>query len=92
MTEHTDDTPGDPGQQPADVMQEAVDATATAYAGDGSIEVEDHLRHELSSRGITEQDPDWVRDLAHRIRSGHSIVLGGSDGSIERRENPDGRV
>ncbi len=79
-------------RQPVDVMQEAVDATATAYTGDSSIDVTEHLRRELRSRGITDQDPAWVDDLAHRIRSGHSIVLGGSDGSIEARDEPDGRV
>ena len=78
--------------QPVDVMQEAVDATSTAYTGDSSIDVAEHLRHELHSRGINDQDPAWVDDIATRIRSGHTVVLGGSDGSIEARDEPQDRV
>jgi hypothetical protein len=78
-----DPSPGDENAhaQP-DVVQEAIDATASAYTGDGDLDVEHELRLELSSRGI-EPDGQWVAETAHRIRSGHRVVVGEPDGSVD---------
>jgi hypothetical protein len=50
--------------------QAAVDATATAYAADASIDVVIRLREELEARGLPADD-DRVESLAQGIRSGH---------------------
>jgi hypothetical protein len=56
--------------------QEAVDATASAYTEDATIDVDDRLVAELDAR------PVWPRIgaavvpvLAHYIRSGHPVRL-----------------
>jgi len=65
-----------------DVKQEAIDSTATAYAADGDLDVEAHLRRELASRGITGADGDMAAEVAQSIRSGHPKVVGEHDGSV----------
>ena len=64
-----------------DVLQEAIDATATAYTGDARIDVEQHLRRELDSRGADPRD-DWVAATATEIRSGYHVSVGRPDGSV----------
>lgn len=63
-----------------DVAQEAIDATATAYANDADLDVEDRLTVELRSRGLRTSG-DSLADLAAEIRSGHRVDMGRSDGS-----------
>lgn len=53
--------------------QQAVDATATAYTQDASIDVEDHLRREMAQAGMPLDDDGWVREVAQAIRSGHHV-------------------
>jgi hypothetical protein len=66
-----------------DVAQEAVDATARTYAGDPGIDVEEHLRTQLSSRGIAAADDETVDHLAREIRAGHDVTVGQHDGSVD---------
>jgi hypothetical protein len=66
-----------------DVAQEAVDATAGSYASDAAIDVEDHLRAQLSSRGLRADDA-VVAEVATAIRSGDQVTVGNRDGSVER--------
>ena len=54
--------------------QQAVDAASTAYTHDASTDVDERLRQELADRGVDAQD-DWVAEVAHRLRSGHGVVL-----------------
>ena len=63
-----------------DVSQEAIDATATAYTDDATIDVEERLAVELRSRGVR-ADADALAAAAGEIRSGHRVHLGRSDGS-----------
>ena len=65
-----------------DVAQEAIDATAGTYASDAEIDVEDHLRAQLSSRGLRADDAAVV-EVARAIRSGHQVTVGNQDGSVE---------
>jgi len=53
--------------------QRAVDATATAYTEDSSIDLEDTLRREMAQAGMALDDDAWVREVARAIRSGHHI-------------------
>jgi hypothetical protein len=53
--------------------QQAVDATATAYTRDGSIDVEDTLRREMAQAGMALDDDTWVREVARAVRSGHRV-------------------
>jgi hypothetical protein len=62
-----------------DLLQEAVDATASAYTEDASTDVEQHLAAELSGRGITAVDDGWLAEAAHQIRSGHHLEISGPD-------------
>lgn len=62
------------------VAREAADATSNAYANDSGIDVEEHLRAQLSSRGVT-ADAATLQELAREIRSGHGADLGQPDGS-----------
>jgi len=55
--------------------QRAVDATATAYTADASIDVEDTLRREMAQAGMALDDDDWVREVAHAVRSGHHVTF-----------------
>jgi hypothetical protein len=64
-----------------DVAQEAADATALAYTNDAGIDVEDHLRAQLSSRGIAAADEATLAELARQVRSGHEPAVGRPDGS-----------
>jgi hypothetical protein len=63
-----------------DVAREAADATATAYTNNADIDVEEHLRAQLASRGIT-ADEAALQELAREVRSGHGVDLGRPDGS-----------
>lgn len=65
------------------VAQEAIDATATVYVGDASVDVEAELRREMSSRGVNVTSDEWLREVAHQIRSGHPLRVGPSDGSMD---------
>jgi hypothetical protein len=65
----------DPEQLKA-IVQDAVDATATDYTEDASIDVEDTVRRELAQRGLAVDDDEWVAELAHHIRSGHPVEIG----------------
>lgn len=76
-------TGDDAGVRLEDVVQEAVDATATAYTNDAGTDVEDFLRGQLSSRGVADLAEPRVRELATAIRSGHTVRVGEPDGSIE---------
>ena len=53
--------------------QRAVDATATAYAADADIDVEDTLRREMAQGGLALDDDAWVREVARAVRSGHPV-------------------
>lgn len=53
--------------------QQAVDATATAYTEDASIDLEDTLRREMAQRGMALDDDSWVREVVRAIRSGHHL-------------------
>lgn len=73
---------GELGAPLEDVAREAADATATAYANDATIDVEEHLRAQLSSRGIAAADEETLAELAREVRSGHAPDLGKPDGSV----------
>lgn len=64
-----------------DVAREAADATGLAYTNDAGIDVEEHLRVQLASRGLS-ADPATLDELAREIRSGHGVDLGEPDGSV----------
>ncbi|MDN4160459.1 hypothetical protein [Nocardioides abyssi] len=53
--------------------QQAVDAAATAYTEDASIDLEDTLRREMAQGGMALDDDAWVREVARAIRSGHHV-------------------
>jgi hypothetical protein len=63
-----------------ELVADAVDATATAYAQDGGTDVVRHLRDVLAARGVATDDRAWLEDAAHRIRSGHDLDLEGPGG------------
>lgn len=73
---------GELGGPIEDVAREAADATSTAYTRDAGIDVEEHLRSQLSSRGIAAADDETLAELAREIRSGHGPELGEPDGSV----------
>lgn len=73
---------GELGAPLEDVAREAADATSTAYARDAGIDVEEHLRAQLSSRGIAAADDATLAELAREVRSGHGPDLGRPDGSV----------
>ena len=66
-----------------DVVQEAIDATATRYTRSPEVDVEQALREELRSRGVRATTDGAVEEIAHAIRSGHEVALGEHDGSVE---------
>jgi hypothetical protein len=70
--------------------QEAVDATATAYTEDASIDVDDQLVAELDARSVWPAvGPSVVPMLAHHIRSGHPVSLClDADGHVALRSVP----
>ncbi len=73
----------DLGAPVRDVVQEAIDATATNYTRSPEIDVEETLREHLRGRGVRATDDAAVEELAHAIRSGHEVQLGEHDGSVE---------
>ena len=77
MELHADQDLGAPIE---DVAREAADATSNAYTNDSTIDVEEHLRAQLSSRGVT-ASAETLAELAREIRSGHGADLGEPDGS-----------
>ena len=83
--ELADDFQGELGAPLEDVAQEAVDATATVYTNDASIDVEQHLSVELSSRGIKAVKAEWIAEVGGGIRSGHHVSVGEPDGSVKEQ-------
>ena len=73
----------DLGAPVRDVVQEAIDATATRYTRTPGIDVEQTLREQLHGRGVRATDDAAVGQIAHAIRSGHEVQLGEHDGSME---------
>jgi hypothetical protein len=73
----------DLGAPVRDVVQEAIDATATRYTRTPEIDVEETLREQLHGRGVRATDEGAVQEIAHAIRSGHEVALGEHDGSVE---------
>ena len=73
----------DLGAPVRDVVQEAIDATATYYTRSPDVDVDQTLREELRSRGVRATDDTSVEQIAHAIRSGHEVQLGEHDGSVE---------
>jgi hypothetical protein len=78
--------PGDATDGPSAVLQEAIDATAVAYAGDASLDAEQSLRTVLASRGIDQVDDAWISDVAEKTRQGREVVVGEHDGSVDEDE------
>lgn len=76
-----DDT--DLGAPVRDVVQEAIDATATRYTGAPELDVDQALREELRSRDVRATTDGAVEEIAHAIRSGHEAAMGEHDGSVE---------
>jgi hypothetical protein len=73
---------GDLGAPVEDIVQEAVDATATTYTNAPDIDVQQHLREQLHSRGLRATSEAALHEIAATIRSGHAVELGEHDGSI----------
>lgn len=71
------------GARVEDVAQEAIDATSTTYASEADLDVEAHLRAQLSGRGIVAVGDDWLSEVARAIRSGHDVRVGEPDGSVD---------
>lgn len=61
-------------------VAEAVTSTATAYAEEPAVDVEDRLRRELAMRGTALEDAS-VAALARAVRAGRSEELV-TDGSL----------
>ena len=74
---------GQLGAAPGDVAQEAVDAAAATYANDQGIDVAEHLRIQLASRGLRAVRDEQVEEISARLRSGHPVDLGRHDGSVD---------
>ena len=83
--EIANDYDGELGAPIDDVAQEAIDAAATTYTGDASVDVEQQLRAQLASRGIQAADEESIAQIAQEIRSGHHVSVGRPDGSVEER-------
>ena len=58
-----------------DLVAEAVEATASAYANDPDLDVRHHLTHELEHRGVAHRGDHWVAQMAASVRAGHSSDL-----------------
>jgi hypothetical protein len=56
------------------VTQQAIDATAQAYA-DGEPDVENWLKAEFAGRGFEITDDDWLAELGAQIRTGSAVVV-----------------
>lgn len=67
-------------RHPHTARQAAVDATATAYTEDGSIDVRARLEVEMRERGLGIDDL-WLTEVARGIRSGHHVVVDEDPGS-----------
>ena len=74
---------GELGAPVQDVAQEAIDAVASTYTHEADIDVEEHLRVQLSSRGIKAVHESWLSEVGREIRSGHRVQVGRSDGSVD---------
>lgn len=74
---------GELGAPVQDVVQEAVDATATLYTRTPDIDVLQTLREHLHARGLAATSDVDLEQLAASIRSGHAVELGEHDGSVE---------
>ncbi len=74
---------GDLGAPVLDVVQEAIDATATTYARTPEVDVDETLREHLRGRGVRATSDAVVEQVAHAIRSGHRVELGEHDGSVD---------
>jgi hypothetical protein len=74
---------GDLSARVEDVAQEAIDAVAATYASDAEIDVDQHLRAQLSGRGIRAVSEEWLSEIAQEIRSGHPVRVGEPDGSVD---------
>ena len=72
----------DLGAPVLDVAQEAVDATAATYTNERDIDVTEHLRQQLRSRGLKASTEASLGEIAEQIRAGHAVELGRHDGSI----------
>ena len=72
----------DLGAPVRDVVQEAVDTTATRYARSPDVDVTRALVDELSSRGVRARDDATLQQVAAAIRSGHPVELGAHDDSV----------
>ncbi len=70
--------------------QRAVDATATAYTEDASIDVEDTLRREMAQSGMALDDDAWVREVAQAVRSGHRVSFDDAQDGRPADEEPTG--
>ena len=73
---------GELGAPILDVLQDAVDATAIAFARSPGIDVEQTLRENLEGRGIRARSEATVHRIADRIRSGDDVRVGRHDGSV----------
>ena len=71
------------GARIEDVAQAAIEATATLYANDPGVDVEEQLRAQLSSRGVAAADEATLHEVAQSIRAGQSVSVGQSDGSAD---------
>ena len=74
-----DVNPGGEGQMSprmVETLQSAVDATASAYAENADLNVEEWLRTELGLWGISVSDDDWLADQADVIRTRQPIPAG----------------
>ena len=65
---------------PAPVLEDRQQPARAFRLGRDPIDVEEHLRAQLSSRGVT-ADAATLQELAREIRSGHGADLGQPDGS-----------
>ena len=74
---------GELGAPVEDVAQEAIDAVASLYTADAGIDVEQQVRDQLAGRGIAAADDGTLDRVAQAIRSGHSVTVGQSDGSVD---------
>jgi hypothetical protein len=70
------------GARIEDVAQDAIDATALAYAHDASIDVEEHLRAQFSSRAIGAADGETLIEVGREIRAGRHPSVGWQDGPV----------
>lgn len=57
------------------LLQDAIEATSTAYTDDATTDVEQRLLAELRDHGVELDDDDWVGEVARAIRSGHGVQL-----------------